>query len=207
MLFRIRGTVIELHVLGRSEDGSTLLLAAHPEAELPGYTLTIDSLGDHLDPGGRSDLTAELDRSDEPVEPERVLPEGPLEVESPDEVLDAARGLWLVHDDAISDATLHDAVIANLHKWNVRIPQSILDDGWWVTKLGDRAWQISFRFLSRGRIHEAEWVLDTEDARLVPENDLADRLGWWKKRQPKPRSRRRRGGRSRGRSRSQSKKT
>src|SRR5262249_4096048 len=97
---------------------------------------------------------------------------------------------------------LHSAVLANLHKWNVRIPKEILDEGWFVTKLGDKAWQISFRFLTRGRIHEAEWVLDTDAARLVPENTLADTLGWWRQALPRQRTRRRRGGRGRGRTRS-----
>lgn len=206
--------MIQLHVLGRDDEGS-LLLAAHPDAEAAGYRVVVDDelvdlLG--LSTGGAPTVVgseaADVEPEPEP-EPELVLPEGPVEVGSPDEALDAAHALWLIHgeDDedakvAISDEPLHDAVLTNLHRWNVRIPASLLDEGWYVTKLGDRAWQIGFRFLSRGRIHEAEWVLDTERARLVPENPLADVLGWVKATSPQRRSRRRRGGRGRSKARS-----
>lgn len=197
--------MIQLHVLAL-EDGQ-LLLAAHPEAESAGYRVAVDErLLSLLEPSGADAafgpgpgaVEAEPEPEVEP-EPEFVLPEGPLEVSSPSEALDAAHGLWLVRDeDEVSQLQLRDAVLANLEKWNVRIATEILDEGWWVTKLGDRAWQISFRFLSRGRIHEAEWVLDTEDARLTPENHFAEILAWWKPEAPK-RPRRRRRSRSRGR--------
>ncbi len=197
--------MIRLHVLGRSDDGTRFLLAAHPDAENAGYEVEIDDrvvalLGRG---GGRRVTTGRSTQESEPeqeVEPERELPTGPLDVDSPAAALEAAHGLWLVRDeDGPSDATLHDAVLANLHKRNVRVPDDILEECWWVTKLGETAWQVSFRFVSRGRIHEAEWVLDTEHARLVPENKLAEALGWWKP--PKPRrsrSRRRRSGGSGG---------
>lgn len=206
--------MIRLHVLGRSEDGTGLLLAAHPDAENAGYQVKIDErLIGLLRPAGapadRRVAAAKAEPEPEP-EPERQLPTGPLDVDSPAAALEAAQGLWLVREEeGPSDATLHDAVLANLHKRNVRIPDDILEECWWVTRLGDTAWQVSFRFVSRGRIHEAEWVLDTEHARLVPENKLAEALGWWKP--PKPRrsrSRRRRSGggggssRNRGRARS-----
>lgn len=199
--------MIQLHAVGLSGDGKQLLLAAHPEAEAAGYAVEIDAdLLKKLDSEKSGEAkTDDKDRPEQPPEPERKLPEGPLEVDSPDEALKTAHELWLVRgENDISDEALHDAVLANLNRWNVRIPQEILDEGWWVTKLGDTAWQISFRFLTRGRIHEAEWVLDTEAARLVPENKLADHLGFWKKRQ-RSRARRRRGGRGRGRSRSKKK--
>lgn len=197
--------MIQLHVLA-VEDGQ-LLLAAHPEAESAGYRVAVDGrvlalvgAGPAGGPvGPQVETTAVEEEPEAEPEPEFVLPEGPLEVSSPDEALEAAHGLWLVRGEGeISQLQLHDAVLANLEKWNVRIAPEILDEGWWVTKLGDRAWQISFRFLSRGRIHEAEWVLDTEDARLTPENRFADVLAWWKPEAPK-RSRRRRRSRSRGR--------
>lgn len=201
--------MIQLHVLA-AEDGQ-LLLAAHPEAESAGYRVAVDDrilslLGTGPDVGSvvsQADVAAVEEEPEAEPEPEFVLPEGPLEVSSPDEALEAAHGLWLVRGKGeetheVSQLQLHDAVLANLTKWNVRIAPEILDEGWWVTKLGDRAWQISFRFLSRGRIHEAEWVLDTEDARLTPENRFADVLAWWKPEAPK-RSRRRRRSRSRGR--------
>lgn len=196
--------MIQLHVLA-VEDGQ-LMLAAHPEAESAGYRVVLDDRVLSLVPvpagedvvGSGADAVAEVEPEVEP-EPEFQLPEGPLEVSSPAEALEAAHGLWLVRgEDEVSQLQLHDAVLANLNKWNVRIAPEILDEGWWVTKLGDRAWQISFRFLSRGRIHEAEWVLDTEDARLTPENRFAEILAWWKPEAPK-RSRRRRRSRSRGR--------
>lgn len=209
--------MIQLHVLGRDDDGS-LLLAAHPDAEAAGYRVVVDD--DVLDllgvaapvgAAGGDRLGDEVDAGEpEPEpEPELVLPEGPIEVDSPAEALEAAHGLWIIHGEgdedgqvAISDEPLHEAVLANLHRWNVRIPAALLDEGWYVTKLGDRAWQIGFRFLSRGRIHEAEWVLDTERARLVPENPLADVLGWVKAASaPQRRSRRRRGGRGRSKAR------
>lgn len=247
--------MIELHVLRRSDDGSQLLLAAHPEADSPGYAISVDgALLDLLDArstpraaAARRASSAEakvVAEPEEEPEEEIVLPEGPLNIADPAEALETAHGLRLVREkqeaqvtssdagvvvdvtgegaeasageagaDAasavgvlaeqrgkieVSDLTLHDAVLANLHRWNVRIPGNVLDEGWWVTKLGDKAWQISFRFLSRGRIHEAEWVLDTDAARLVPENELAGQLGWWKP-QAQRKSRRRRGGRGRGR--------
>jgi len=194
--------VIQLHVLGTTEDGQ-LLLAAHPEAESAGYRVAIDDrVAEMLD---LTDRVAVAPAPEEPEpepepEPEIRLPEGPLDVSSPAEALEAAHGLWLVEQErGASDLPLHDAVLANLNKWNVRVDSEILDEGWWVTKLGDRAWQISFRFLSRGRIHEAEWVLDTEDARLTPENHFAAILAWWKPEAPKKAAqRRRRRRRSRG---------
>lgn len=194
--------MIQLHVLA-VEDGQ-LLLAAHPEAESAGYRVAVDEdiralLG--AAPGsavGSATVEEETEPEPEP-EPEIVLPEGPLDISSPSEALEAAHGLWLVREeDEISQLPLHEAVLSNLEKWNVRIATEILDEGWWVTKLGDRAWQISFRFLSRGRIHEAEWVLDTEDARLTPENRFAEVLAWWRAEAPK-RPRKRRRSRSRGR--------
>lgn len=198
--------MIQLHVL--AFEGGQLLLAAHPEAASAGYSVAVDEqVLALLGPGGANTVgvvsdAAVAEPEPEPEaepEPEFVLPEGPLEVSSPSEALDAAHGLWLVRDEnEVSQLQLHDAVLANLEKWNVRIATEILDEGWWVTKLGDRAWQISFRFLSRGRIHEAEWVLDTEDARLTPENHFAEVLAWWKPEAAK-RSRRRRRSRSRGR--------
>lgn len=201
--------MIQLHVL--AAEGGQLLLAAHPEAESAGYRVAVDDrvmslLGTTPAVGSTgADIDAAPVEEEPEVEPEPefVLPEGPLEVSSPDEALEAAHGLWLVRGKGeepreVSQLQLHDAVLANLTKWNVRIASEILDEGWWVTKLGDRAWQISFRFLSRGRIHEAEWVLDTEEARLTPENHFADVLAWWRPEAPK-RSRRRRRSRSRGR--------
>lgn len=195
--------MIQLHVLA-VEDGQ-LMLAAHPEAESAGYRVALDDniLSLVAVPAGSAavDAAVEIEPEPEPEpEPEFQLPEGPLEVSSPAEALEAAHGLWLVRgEDEVSQLQLHDAVLANLNKWNVRIAPEILDEGWWVTKLGDRAWQISFRFLSRGRIHEAEWVLDTEDARLTPENHFAEILAWWKLEAPKrPRRRRRSRSRSRG---------
>ena len=201
--------MIELHAVGRSDDGNKLLLAAHPEAETAGYAVEVNpellTILDIAKPADKPAGAAAADESEpEPEPPEdpfAKLPEGPLEVASPDEALETAHGLWLVKGDEVSEEPLHDAVIANLNKWNVRISQEILDEGWWVTKLGDRAWQISFRYLSRGRIREAEWVLDTETARLQPENELAETVGFWKKRPSRNRNRRRRGGRGRGRSR------
>ncbi len=141
--------MIRLHPLGRSEDGGSILLAAHPEAEAAGYELVVDR--GLLDLVGVDDADVQIDETrsapaqspapDAP--PERILPEGPLEIDSPASALEAAQGLWLVRaDESISDETLHDAVMANLHRWNVRIPQSILDDGWFVTKPGDPAWRI-----------------------------------------------------------------
>ncbi|MCE7885086.1 MAG: hypothetical protein DYH08_14735 [Actinobacteria bacterium ATB1] len=246
--------MIELHVLGLSEDGDQILLAAHPEAEVAGYAVAVsDRLRELAGVGAgasesASDDLIEADVGEPEPEPEPMfeLPAGPLEVGNPAEALETAHGLHLlrmpagsgtgsngtspvtsgdegeageetvepetaeagnggetpiatmVPMDAVSDLGLHDSVLANLHRWNVRIPTEVLDEGWFVTKLGDQAWQISFRFLSRGRIHEAEWVLDTTQAVLVPENDLAAMLGWWKPERPR-RPRRRRGGRGRRR--------
>ncbi len=199
--------MIELFFRSPSDGGDKLLLSAHPDANSAGYFVNVSadmlealsamvSMADE-----QADIAADLESTQPEEEPVRELPTGPIEVESPAEALEAAHGLWLVNaDDEASDVPLHDAVLANLHKWNVRIDREILDEGWWVTKLGDQAWQISFRFLSRGRIHEAEWVLDTETARLVPENDLAATIGWVRaKKVVRSRPKRRRGGRGRTR--------
>ncbi|MCC7075935.1 MAG: hypothetical protein IT198_02315 [Acidimicrobiia bacterium] len=170
-----------------------------PVYELPARPLAVSDPAEALEtahglrlmrvapPSANGDGTGEGDTGDDTVEGEAAV-DG-----------DGGRQAATVPLDSVSDLGLHDSVLANLHKWNVRIPTAVLDEGWWVTKLGDKAWQISFRFLSRGRIHEAEWVLDTDEAMLVPENDLAAMLGWWKQARPR-RPRRRRGGRGRRRS-------
>jgi len=197
--------LIELHALECSDDGLRLFLAAHPKAESPGYFLDMTSptlqkilrdLASDKSPEDPAGVEVQEERAPSAV----PLSEGPIEVGSPAEALEAAQGLCLAREGTgLSDLPLRDAVHVNLSKWNVCVGQEVLDEGWWVAKLGDHAWQISFRFLSRGRIHEAEWMLDTERVQLNPENSIAAVLGWVKQASARPRVNRRRRGRGRPR--------
>jgi hypothetical protein len=77
-----------------------------------------------------------------------------------------------------SDRPLADSVLRNLADRGIALADDEVAAGWSACHIMDSEWRVSFRFMSRGRPTEAEWLLDASAGTLVARNRIGAELGF-----------------------------
>jgi hypothetical protein len=77
-----------------------------------------------------------------------------------------------------SDRGLASSVRRNLADRGILLLEEEFDSAWSAHQLADNDWIIRFRYRSRGRDQQAEYLLDTAAGTLTPNNRLGTELGY-----------------------------
>lgn len=95
------------------------------------------------------------------------------------QVVARAAGMVLRHQRFGESALpLGQAVRGRLADKGVVLPGSLFDDAWSARHLDAGRWLVRFRYVHRGRLHTAEWEVDTVAGTLSSANRLATELGF-----------------------------
>lgn len=70
-----------------------------------------------------------------------------------------------------------ESILTNLREKRISIPPEILDEGW-SARMRDGHWEVTFRYLSRGRRKEAAFAYDPGTRQVSALNPLARELAW-----------------------------
>ncbi len=76
-----------------------------------------------------------------------------------------------------SSLPLGASVRRNLLERGLRLPDDELETLWSAFQLSDGLWVVRLAYTSRGRAHQAEWVVDLTTGRLAARDRLASQLG------------------------------
>ena len=137
--------------------------------------LTVREIQERL----RAGRSLEAVAGDAGVEPEWVERFAAPVLAEQARIIDRAR--QLVYDKprfGPSRLPLGDAVVRNIAQRGVRLDEDDLAAGWSAYQVHDGLWGVRFRYVSRGRPQEAEWLLDIEADELTSNNRLAAQLGY-----------------------------
>ncbi|MBW3579984.1 MAG: DUF3071 domain-containing protein [Actinobacteria bacterium] len=85
-----------------------------------------------------------------------------------------------------SSLPLGASVRRNLLERGLRLPDDELETLWSAFQLSDGLWVVRLAYTSRGRAHQAEWVVDLTTGRLAARDRLASQLGHVGKAAPAP---------------------
>ena len=77
-----------------------------------------------------------------------------------------------------SDRGLSASVLRNLADRGIRLAEDEFESAWSAFQLADNEWVIRFRYRSRGREQQAEWLLDAAAGTLSPHNRLGTEMGY-----------------------------
>ena len=186
----------QLHVLGVSEDGATLLLGTTKNATKPTYRIPLD---ERLRAATRGHLVANGDRAESALTPKeiqarmrggaspeevakaagipvaRVIPYfAPVEAER-DRIVEEARAA-VMHRQRGADGVRPLGVTVDAHLADVA---GIKDDSvsWSSRRRADGAWIVGVSYAARGGRRKAEWLWEPAVKRLSPLDPAAARLG------------------------------
>ena len=76
-----------------------------------------------------------------------------------------------------SATTVGDAILANLRERRIHLSAEALEDGWRAVR-GAAGWEVSFRYLVRGQLKEAQFAFDVDSRTVVATNPMATQIGW-----------------------------
>lgn len=93
-------------------------------------------------------------------------------------VIDAVRGA-VISKPRLGESALPagEAVEVNLLEKRVNVPQEIIDDSWNAVKRGEE-WEVTFRYVSRGRVQVAAFSYDPETRETRATNGVARGIAW-----------------------------
>ena len=185
----------QLHVLGVSEDGATLLLGATKNATKPSHRIPLD---DRLRAAARGALVVTGDRAESALSPKeiqarlragasveevakaagvpaaRVLPYfAPVEAER-DRIVEEARAA-VMHRHRGPDGIRQLGLAVDAHLADVAglKPESVV---WSARRRGDGAWVVAVTYAARGGRRKAEWLWQPAGRVVTPLDSAAARL-------------------------------
>jgi hypothetical protein len=188
--------VRQLHVLGVSEDGATLLLGTTKNSTKPTHRIPLD---ERLRAATRGQLVANGDRAESALTPKeiqarmrggaspeevakaagipvaRVIPYfAPVEAER-DRIVEEARAA-VMHRQRGADGVRPLGLTVDAHLADVA---GIKDDSvaWSARRRADGAWIVGVTYAARGGRRKAEWLWEPAVKRLSPLDPAAARLG------------------------------
>jgi hypothetical protein len=188
--------VRELHVLGVSDDGATLLLAASADATRPSHQLPLDdrlraaARGQLAAPGERAEsalpvreIQARLRAGDSPeavakaagLPVARVQPYAVPVLAERARIVDEARG-HIVHRARGTAPTrpLGEAADAHLAEVGGLKPDTV---DWTASRRADGAWVLSLTYAARGGRRSASWLWRPAERELTALDAAASRIG------------------------------
>jgi hypothetical protein len=188
--------VRELHVLGVSDDGTTLLLASSAVAARPTHGLPLDDRlraavrGQLSPPGDRAEsalpvreIQARLRAGDTPeavakaagLPVARVQPYAVPVLAERARIVDEARA-HIVHRSRGADPTRPLGELADAHLADVSgLKPDTVD--WTASRRGDGAWVVSLTYAARGGRRSASWLWRPAERELTALDAAASRIG------------------------------